>query len=114
MVFVKSMMEYKGYHAAFRFDAEDEVFCGHVVGIQDSLNFYGTTVEELKTMFHQSIDDYLELCEKTGKKPDKEYRGMFNVRISPEVHYAAVLEAEDRNISLNQLVSDILTEALVK
>lgn len=37
---------------------------------------------------------------------------MFNVRISPELHRLVALEAANRNITLNQLVSDILASAL--
>ncbi|MBQ8469845.1 MAG: type II toxin-antitoxin system HicB family antitoxin [Clostridia bacterium] len=109
---MKTMMEYKGYHADFHYDADDEVFCGHVFGIRDSLNFYGTSVTELKEMFHQSIDDYLEFCRKHGKEPEKEFKGVFNVRVSPEVHRLAALKAADEQITMNQLVSNILTAAL--
>ncbi len=42
-------------------------------------------------MFEQSIDNYLELCEKTGKNPDKEFKGTFNFRIPPEMRKKAAL-----------------------
>ena len=79
---MSSMLEYKGYHATVEYDAEDDIFVGEVFGIADSLNFHGTSVEELKAMFRQSIDNYLELCKQIGKNPEKEFRGSFNVRIS--------------------------------
>jgi predicted HicB family RNase H-like nuclease len=105
-------MEYKGYHAKICYSAEDGCFVGEIVGINDVLAFHGYSVSELKKMSHQCIDNYLELCAKIGKEPDKEYRGMFNVRILPELHRLAVMEAANRNITLNQLVSDILASAL--
>lgn len=71
---MNSMLEYKGYHASVEFDAEDNLFIGEVFGINDSLNFHGTSVTELKEMFKQCIDNYLDLCEKIGKKPDKEFK----------------------------------------
>lgn len=101
---MSSMLEYKGYHATVEYNAEEEIFVGEVFGISDSLNFHGTSVEELKEMFHQSIDNYLELCKQIGKKPEKEFRGSFNVRISPELHRKAALEAERQKITLNQYV----------
>ena len=64
---MSSMLEYKGYHATVEYDAEDDIFVGEVFGIADSLNFHGTSVEELKAMFRQSIDNYLELCKQIGK-----------------------------------------------
>lgn len=99
-----SMLEYKGYHASVEFDAEDEIFVGEVFGIADSLNFHGTSVAELKEMFEQSIDNYLDLCEEIGKNPDKEFKGIFNVRIPPKMHKRAALEAEKQKITLNQYV----------
>ncbi len=101
---MSSMLEYKGYHASIEFDADDNIFVGEVFGITDSLNFHGSTVEELKTMFEQSIDNYLELCIKVGKSPDKEFKGSFNVRISPELHKKAALAAAEQKITLNQYV----------
>ncbi len=59
-------------------------------------------------MFYASIDDYLELCQEIGKAPDREYRGTFNVRVSPELHREAALAAEAMDISLNQFVADAL------
>ena len=107
-------LEYKGYHASVVFDAEDEIFVGEVFGISDSLNFHGTSTKEIKEMFHQSIDNYLELCEKIGKNPEKEYKGTFNVRISPELHKKAALHAAEQNITLNQFVTDAIRESLEK
>lgn len=101
---MNSMLEYRGYHASVEYDAEDNIFVGEVFGITDSLNFHGTSVNELKEMFEQSIDHYLELCEKIGKNPDKEFKGTFNVRIPPELHKKAALTAAKQKITLNQYV----------
>ena len=101
---MSSMLEYKGYHASVEYDAEDNIFVGEVFGITDSLNFHGTSVTELKEMFVECIDNYLELCEKIGKNPDKEFKGTFNVRIPPEMHKKAALEAAKQKITLNQYV----------
>ena len=108
---MNSMLEYKGYHASIEYDADDDIFVGEVFGISDSLNFHGTTVEELKQMFQQSIDKYLELCEKIGKNPDKEFRGSFNVRIPPELHKMAALAAAEQKITLNQYVLKAISKS---
>lgn len=57
-------LEYKGYHASVEYDAEDNILVGEVIGITDSLNFHGTSADEVKEMFKQSIDNYLLLCKK--------------------------------------------------
>lgn len=61
---MSSILEYKGYHASIEYDAEDNIFVGEVIGITDSLNFHGTSVDEVKEMFKKSIDNYLILCKK--------------------------------------------------
>ena len=109
---MNEMMEYKGYHAQVEFDAEDGIFVGKVYGITDSLNFHGTSVDELEKMFHQSIDNYLEMCAQCGKTPDKEFEGSFNVRISPELHKQIALQAARQGISLNQYVLKALEKSL--
>lgn len=101
---MSSMLEYRGYHASIEYDAEDEIFVGEVFGIADSLSFHGTSIDELKRMFEQSIENYLELCSKVGKEPDKEFKGSFNVRITPELHKKAALAATAEKMTLNQYV----------
>lgn len=108
---MNSMLEYNGYHASIEYDAEDNLFIGKVFGITDSLNFHGTSIEELKNTFSQCIDNYLELCEKIGKNPEKEFKGTFNVRISPELHKRVALEAAKQKITLNQYVSKALNKS---
>lgn len=108
---MSSMLEYKGYHASIEYDAEDNILVGEVFGIADSLNFHGTSVDEVKEMFKQSIDNYLFLCEKIGKNPDKEFKGTFNVRITPEMHKRAALEAAKQKITLNQYVMKAINQS---
>ena len=109
---MSSMLSYKGYHASVEYDAEDNIFVGEVFGIADSLNFHATSVDELNTMFAQCIDNYLELCEKIGKQPEKEFKGSFNVRISADMHRQAALEAAKQKITLNQYVANAIERAL--
>lgn len=68
------MIEYKGYHAKVEYSPEDGTFVGRVVGIPDTLVLDGQSIEELQTMFHASIDDYLELCQEIAKQPGRECR----------------------------------------
>ena len=109
-----NMMEYKGYHASIRYSDEDRLFVGEVFGITDTLAFHGSSVQELESMFHQSVDNYLEACREFGKEPDKEYKGQFNVRISSALHRAAALCARERNISLNEFVSVAIQDECAK
>ena len=108
------MMEYKGYHADIHYSDEDKLFIGEVFGINDMLGFHGSSVEELENMFHQSIDNYLDMCAEAGKKPDKEYKGQFNVRIPSELHRSAAMCAMRQNISLNEFVTAAIRDECAK
>lgn len=68
---MNSMFCYKGYHAIAKYDESNNILIGEVLGVTDSLNFHGSSIQELEEMFHNSIDNYLELCEKIGKNPEK-------------------------------------------
>lgn len=109
---MNSMLEYKGYHAAVNYDADDDLFVGEVFGLTDSLNFHGTSIEELKQSFHDSVDNYLELCRQIGKEPEKEYKGAFNIRITPALHRQISLLANQEKISLNQYVANALAASV--
>lgn len=61
------LSEYKGYRSRVFYDPDDQIFVGEVVGISDSLCFHGKDIKELEEMFHQSIDNYFSICQKTGK-----------------------------------------------
>jgi len=109
---MNNMLEYKGYHAKIEFDAEDMIFVGSVFGVNDSLNFHGKGIDEITEMFHQTVDNYLELCAELGKQPDKEFRGSFNVRIGPALHRQAALKAEQSRMTLNQFVEKAIQSAV--
>ena len=99
---MNSLMEYKGYHAKIEFDKEDNIFVGQVLGINDSLNFNGSSISELEESFHDSIENYILICRQCNKQPEKEFKGVFNVRIKPEAHKKAALEAAKEGITMNQ------------
>lgn len=99
---------YKGYHGTIEYSADDMLLIGSVIGVRDSLNYHGHSVEEITQSFHDSIDGYLEMCKALGRSPDKEYKGSFNVRVTPELHRKAAIEAQRIGISLNQYVQEAL------
>ena len=107
---MKNMMEYKGYYAHIEYSDEDNCFFGTIAGIADVVSFEGNSTEELKEAFIEAVEDYLDLCKRQGKEPQKAYKGSFNVRINPELHKRAMLFAMSDNISLNQLVERAVCE----
>ncbi|HCM90980.1 MAG TPA: toxin-antitoxin system HicB family antitoxin [Lachnospiraceae bacterium] len=102
---ITSLMECRGYHAKIEYDKEDMIFVGRVIGINDSVNFHGRSVDELTMEFDNAINNYLDYCRQAGKEPEKEFRGSFNIRIKPEQHRKIALYAADEGITINQFVS---------
>jgi len=52
-------MTFKGYTARIEFDPRDNIFIGKVIGIDDSITFHGSTVDELTDDFHAAVDHYI-------------------------------------------------------
>jgi len=104
-------LHYRGYAARVEFDGEDDIFVGHVAGLNDIVGFHADTVEGLKAAFHEAVDDYLAACEKLDKAPERPYSGKVMFRISPEVHARAALAAQLSGLSLNQWAERALKEA---
>jgi predicted HicB family RNase H-like nuclease len=98
------ILKYKDYYATINFSAEDDVFFGKIIGINDLVTFEGTSVKELKEAFKEAVEDYLETCKVLKKSPNKTYKGSFNVRISSSLHRQAAIYAALKNMTLNDFV----------
>ena len=108
------MMEYEGYVAVFEFDPTIDAFHGEVANTVDTITFEGRSVDELRTAFGESVDDYLELCEREGRRPDHPYSGTFSLRLGPRLHRAAAVAAAARGVSLNGFAADSVRERLAR
>lgn len=104
-------MSHRGYMARVEFDAADELFVGHIAGINDMVGFHANTVEDLKAAFREAVEDYLAACKKAAKTPERPYSGKVMFRISPEVHAKAALAAQLEGVSLNQWAENALRDA---
>lgn len=105
-------MTYKGFAARVEFDPDDRIFVGHLAGIRDIVGFHGTTVATLEKAFHQAVDDYVAACRKLGQTPERPASGKLMLRVPPEVHVAALREAELVGKSLNQWAAETLERAV--
>ena len=107
---MKSILQYKGYHARIEFDSEELVLRGKIEGIKDLVNFESASSSDIVQEFHAAVDDYLDFCRELGKEPDKEYKGTFNIRISPELHKRLAIVASMNGDSLNTTVEKAIAE----
>ena len=106
------MMNYKGYGCTIRFDDEADIFHGEVTGLRDVVTFQGRTVDEVKSAFRESIDDYLDFCASRGETPDKPYSGRFLLRVDPTLHRRLVELSTDEGESLNNWIASRLLDCL--
>ncbi len=110
---MKDILTYKGFIGSVHFSNEDKVFHGKIEGIDDLVTFEARSVDGLIKAFQNEVDDYMALCKELGKKPEKSYKGSFNVRIPPEIHKKVVQKATTMGMSLNQFVQSAIEKELV-
>lgn len=108
-----NMMKYNGYIARIEYDEVDRIFVGHLAGIRDIVGFHGSTVDELEQAFHETVDNYLAICEETGRPAQKPYSGKLMLRVSPEAHAAVATTAAAHGKSINQWAAEVLTKAAI-
>jgi len=74
-------MTYKNYVAKVVFDEEANIFHGEVINIRDVITFEGSSVDELKKSFKDSIDDYIDFCISRNEKPNSTLNGFLSLNI---------------------------------
>ena len=109
---MKDMMHYKGYYGSVHYSDEDRVFHGKIEFIRSLVSYEGSDVESLRKAFEEAVDDYLELCAEERRKPEKPFRGSFNVRTGSALHRKAALFAKAKGTNLNKVVTEALEKYL--
>ena len=104
-------MNHKGYTARIEFDERDNIFVGRVLGLRSIISFHGETVSDLRHEFEVAIEDFLKDCKEQGVKPEKPASGKLMLRVSPEIHGAALVAAQASGKSLNQWATEVLQSA---
>ncbi len=97
------ILKYKDYEGTAEIDMTRGVCRGKVLFINDLITYEAANPLDLKKEFEAAIDDYVETCIELDRTPQKPLKGLFNVRVSPELHRAAVLRAATDNVSLNDV-----------
>lgn len=101
-------IEYKGYIGSIEYSSEDKCFFGKLEMIDDLVTFEALNADELEDNFHNAVDGYIQTCKELNREPQKVYKGVFNVRIDPELHKKIYQEALKAGISLNAFVQQVL------
>lgn len=104
------MMEYKGYVGKVEFDDDAGIFHGEVINTRDVITFQGTTVEEIRQAFKDSVEDYLDFCAQLGHAPEKPFTGKLMLRLPPDLHRKAYIAAHQAGKSLNAWIAECIGE----
>jgi predicted HicB family RNase H-like nuclease len=105
-------LEYRGYHGSVEYSTPDRCLHGRILGIRALVTYEGVDTDSIEAAFRASVDDYLALCEAEGITPEKEYSGLFQVRVPPQTHRNLALKAEASGKKLNTVVGEALDRYL--
>lgn len=109
---MKETLLYKGYLGSVTMSIEDDCLHGEILFIDDKVTYEGESPKDLEAQFHEAVDSYVNLCEELGEEPQKPFKGSFNVRIDPELHYKAKKQAYVSDLSLNQFVAEAIQDKI--
>ncbi|MFZ1425881.1 MAG: type II toxin-antitoxin system HicB family antitoxin [Geminicoccaceae bacterium] len=105
---LNNLMRYKDYWAVVELDDSADQFHGRVIGINDVLDFYGGTPEELRREFAASVDEYVAWCREEGTEPEKGWNGKMTLRPTDEQHRRFALAAAAHNKSVHGWMLEVL------
>lgn len=98
------ILKYKDYEGTAELDMTRGVCRGKILFIADLVTYESASPAALQQEFESAVDDYLETCAAVGKEAQRPFRGLFNVRVTPDLHRCASLRAAADGVSLNDVV----------
>jgi predicted HicB family RNase H-like nuclease len=106
------LLKYKDYEGTAELDMARRVCRGRILFIDDVVTYEAASPQFLQQEFEAAVDDYLKTCVRVGKKPQRPFKGLFNVRVPAQLHRSAALRATRDGVSLNEVVVSALTSYL--
>ena len=106
------MLKYKGYTGTVEYDPDEDILFGKVINAKAVITFIGKSTDEIKKAFEDSVDCYLETCEKKGIEPKKPFSGNIRLRIAPELHQKVSFKAAEKGDSLNAFITEAIEHAV--
>lgn len=103
-------LRYRNYTCQVSYSNVKDCLTGRVPGMSQIPTVTAQTVAGIKEAFHRAVDDYLTVCEETGKEPVKAFTGQYTLRFSPAVQEALSLYAMEHETVLAKVMQEALTE----
>ena len=106
-------LEYKGYKGSVEYSKEDNCLFGKVQGMSKALILYeGNTLDQLRKVFEEGVDSYLEACKADGVEPAKPYSGRLNLRMSSELHSRVAAFVATTGTTINDFINKAIKNEL--
>ncbi len=99
------------HKAVITYDPDTDTLRGEFIGLNSGADFCAKDIDTLRKEGETSLRVYLDMCKERGITPYRQYSGRFNVRISPQLHAAAVAAAAAQHISLNEWINNAIQDA---
>jgi predicted HicB family RNase H-like nuclease len=108
------VLSYGEFQGSIEVSLEDNCLFGRILHIDDVVTYEADSPQELEKSFRDAVDEYISFCNDNGLSTCKPYKGVFNVRVSPDMHKKAASLARKQGISLNELVNQALIAKINK
>lgn len=105
-----STVRYRDYQGSV--DFEDNKLVIRVLHIDDLITTEVESAADVEAAFAELVEDYLATCAEVGKEPARPFKGLFNVRVPPDLHRQAAFAAARNEVTLNSFVTTALEEKL--
>lgn len=109
---MKNVMKFGEYDAVISFDPEIQMFRGDFIGLNGGADFYADNIEKLQQEGETSLRVFLDFAAEKNISPKKQFSGKLVLRLKPEIHKKYKLLASAKNVSLNQLLNEMLEKAI--
>jgi predicted HicB family RNase H-like nuclease len=97
-------LKYRGQIGSIEHDLDRGVLYGKLLFISDLVTYEAENLRTLEQEFKVSVDEYLADCESMAIKPNKPFKGTFNIRIGRELHKKLAMKAANEGLGLNEAV----------
>lgn len=99
-----NILKYKDFEGSAELDMERQICRGKILFIDDLVTYQAASPSELQAEFQAAVDDYLETCQLLNREPKRPLKGLFNVRVPPELHKLLHIRSLNDHCSLNETV----------
>jgi non-homologous end joining protein Ku/predicted HicB family RNase H-like nuclease len=103
-------VRYRDYQGAVEFDSGKLLV--RILHIDDLITTEVDSASEVEAAFAELVEDYLASCAELGKEPNKPFKGLFNVRVPPDMHKQVAFAAASNDVTLNAYVIAALEDKL--